>query len=79
MCSPAMPAQTVFTDTPAIRSASTTARRIEPTVSSRFTTTPRAQPVGRRHADDRRPSGFPRSSGSAITTEILVVPMSSPT
>jgi hypothetical protein len=78
MWSPAIPACTPLTGTPAIRSASSTARWIEATVFSRSTTTPRRNPsLGALPTPTMLSS--PGAFFSAMMQEILVVPMSSPT
>src|SRR5215467_1288164 len=74
---PATPMSASSTGTFATPSASSTARRIELTVASRFTIKPLRKPL-----DSAAPSArnFTRSpSISAIRTDVLVLPMSSPT
>ena len=78
MWSPAMPATTPLTGTPAMRSASSTARVMLATVFSRSTTTPRRNPsLGALPTPTIRSS--PLLFMSATMHEIFVVPMSSPT
>src|SRR5688572_27800950 len=79
MWSPAIPAWTPLTWTPAMRSASSTARAIEATVFSRSTTTPRRSP-----SDGLMPTptilrSRVSGSNSAMIAEIFVVPISRPT
>src|SRR5262245_56849569 len=73
-----MPACTPFTGTPAMRSASSTARWIEATVFSRSTTTPRRSPSLGVLPTPTMLSSF-GVFFSAMMHEIFVVPMSSPT
>ena len=78
MWSPAIPAYTPRTGTPAMRWASSTARWMLPTVFSRSTTTPRRSPsLGALPMPTTRSSPLPL--WSAMMHEIFVVPMSSPT
>src|SRR5882672_5395967 len=75
---PAMPVNTSAMRQAAINSASSSARRIDCTVASMLTTTPRRRPSERacpRPITWKRPSG--KSSATAATT--LLVPMSRPT
>src|SRR6516225_2131229 len=74
---PATPIKADSTGTPETPSASSTARRMELTVASRFTMEPLRRPL-----DSAAPSArnFTCSSASsAISTQVLVLPMSNPT
>src|SRR5256885_3297786 len=77
-CAPATPTKARSTEQPAMSSASSTACLIEETQASRLTTTPLRIP---REGAEPNPvmSMLPVSRGSAIRTQTLVWPMSSPT
>src|SRR5690606_19934682 len=75
---PAMPVYTLLISQPAISSASSTARWIDCTVDSMFTTTPRFSP---RDGDEPKPmtSTLPSGDSSPTTATTFDVPTSRPT
>src|SRR5499433_2055000 len=76
-CEPATPINADSTGTPETPSASSAERRMELTVESRLTMAPLRRPL-----DSAAPSArnlVCSSSSSAISTHVLVLPMSSPT